>query len=122
MQNRYEIGFFRTRTTEVFEDPPINSCTWQETEEKIHRHFANEREYVAFYYIHDNYGTNVWAQWDGDGEMLDLNLMSSFMNISLELDCLYPLPDYFTYYIVDSNGEIIAADRMSMGESTDIEV
>jgi hypothetical protein len=83
---------------------PARSCSWPETEAKIRQHFSAGRPNVSFYFVIDEYGANVWAQWDGpiDEAMVLVNLL----NITQELDCLHPRPDNLIYIVVDEAGHV----------------
>lgn len=70
--------------------PPTDSCTWPETRERIHQHFAPTRQNVSFYLMTDEGGVNVWAQWDGPKNMTFL--APSLLNVVMELNfyVIYP--------------------------------
>jgi hypothetical protein len=102
----YQIGYLRTNLTTKQGTPPSGSCSWPDTRTKIQNHFAAERENVAFHFVIDETGVNIWAQWDSPEEILQLNLPASLLNIALELDCLYPEPDRIIFDVIDETGEI----------------
>lgn len=83
--------------------PPDGSCTWPETRERPHQHFAPTRQNVSFYLVVDEGGVNAWAQWDGPTDMMFL--APSLLNVVMELDCLYPMPDWLIVTVVDEIGE-----------------
>jgi hypothetical protein len=102
IENEFKIGYLRTNPTEVFAESPTGSCTWKEANANLHNHFSSTRENVGFYFVLDDEGTNVWTQWDGP---TDLILMSaSLLNVTMELECLYPRPDRVIVIIVDEKG------------------
>ena len=51
----------------------------------------------------DEGGVNVWAQWDGPTNMTFL--APSLLNVVMELNCLYPMPDWLIVTVVDQTGE-----------------
>lgn len=104
--NAYEIGYLRAQVTAKTGSAPANSCSWAEAQKNIRNHFSSERENVAFYYVLDDAGVNVWAQWDSDPEFAQLNLPASLMNIAMEIDCLFPQPDRIIFNVVDETGEM----------------
>jgi hypothetical protein len=102
IENEFKIGYLRNNPTGVFAEAPTGSCAWKEANANLHNHFASTRENVGFYFVLDDEGANVWAQWDGP---TDLILMSaSLLNVTMELECLYPRPDRVIVIIVDENG------------------
>ena len=101
--NAFKIGYMRTSSTEPEKPGPSGSCTWIETREKIQLHFSTDRENVSFYFVIDDLGANVWAQWDGPTDILAL---ASILNIAMELDCLHPSPTQLLFVIVDENGKV----------------
>jgi hypothetical protein len=94
----YHISF----VPEPVGDIPEGRCTWEETEEKLWHHFSRERENVSFYFVYDLNGYNVWVQWDGMG-LLPLET-ASILNVTMELDCLYPTPDNLIVMVVGEDG------------------
>jgi hypothetical protein len=64
---------------------------------------------VAFYYVIDETGPNVWAQWDGveDPLMLSLNLG----NFLLEVGCFSPAANLI-FIVVDDSGRIHTIGRI----------
>ena len=58
---------------------------------------------MSFYFVIDEAGTNVWAQWDGPSDFLAL---ASILNITMELDCLHPSPTQLLTITVDQDGEV----------------
>lgn len=96
-----------SRLTVVFErSAPVQeylpgSCTWNETKERLYYHFSFERHNVAFYYVIDDYGQNIWAQWDGPADPLMVSL--NVGNILLESECFPPQANIFII-IVDDMG------------------
>lgn len=101
-----EVGYIRDAAPANPGSAPSGSCTWIEARENIHNHFSSERENVNFYFVIDDNGGNVWAQWDSQPEFLSLNLPTSALNVATELDCLYPKPDWILFTIVDETGDM----------------
>ncbi|MCG2784822.1 MAG: hypothetical protein L6461_06920 [Anaerolineae bacterium] len=102
----YQIGYLRDKVTAKVSSAPSNSCAWTDAKKNIQNHFSSERENVAFYYVLDDAGVNVWAQWDSQPEFLQLNLPASIMNVAMEIKCLFPEPDRIIFNIVDKSGEM----------------
>lgn len=102
----FQIGYLRNTTTAQTGSAPTDSCSWQEANQNIHNHFSPDRENVAFYFVLDDSGVNVWAQWDSEPEFLEATLFASLLNVGMEVDCLFPTPDRITFDVVDETGEI----------------
>jgi len=102
----YEIGYLRNKITEKLSSSPANSCIWADAKNNIHNHFSSERENVGFYFVLDDAGVNVWAQWDSQPDFLQLNLPTSLLNVAMEINCLSPKPDRIIFDIVDETGEM----------------
>jgi hypothetical protein len=101
-----EVGYLRSKVTAKIGSAPAGSCTWPDARKNIHNHFASERENVAFYFVLDDAGINVWAQWDSQPDFVQINLPASLLNIAMEVDCLHPQPDRIMFNVVDETGEI----------------
>ena len=101
-----DVGYIRESEPAKTGSAPSGSCTWGEARENIHNHFSSDRENVDFYFVLDDNGVNVWAQWDSTPEFLSLNLPTSALNVAMELDCLYPKPDWVLFTIVDETGDL----------------
>lgn len=96
----YEVGYYRDRVT----TPSIATCSWKDAKQKIQNHFSTERTNIGFYFVLDNEGVNVWAQWDSDPASLQVNIPPSLLNIAMEIDCLSP--DRIVFDVVDNTGEM----------------
>lgn len=83
---------------------PEGSCGWTEAHQNIWEHFSPERKNTAFYYTIDEFGGNVWAQWEGPPD--DTVLMASIMNVMLGLDCFNPQANIIAI-VVDEAGNMI---------------
>jgi hypothetical protein len=103
--DEYIVGYRREGPTSSIDRPPAptGSCTWQETKEMIWQHFAPSRQNVAFYFVIDDVGVNVWAQWDGPADIVIMS--ASLLNVVMELHCLYPYPVRLIVLVVDDMGE-----------------
>lgn len=91
--------------------PSENACDWPTAKENIRRHFSPTRQLVDFYFIIDQDGANVWAQWDGP---TDLGAVAAnVFNITGELNCLHPRLDRLIFIVVDqdANANLIAVIR-----------
>lgn len=98
----YKIVFLRDKPTTVFTSEKTGTCSWPEVHNKLHLHFSSTRENVGFYFVLDDVGTNVWAQWDGSTDPLQLTV--NLQNIVMELECLYPPPDRVIIIVVNEDG------------------
>ncbi|MBN2556249.1 MAG: hypothetical protein JXA97_09965 [Anaerolineales bacterium] len=78
-------------------------CGWAEAEQRLWTHFSAERSNVAFYFVVDRNGPNVWTQWDGPTD--PVLLMTSIGNILLALECFTPDANLILI-VVDSVGEM----------------
>jgi hypothetical protein len=107
LAGKLTIDFYRESPPEKPKKAPKDSCTWDESHENILLHFPPE-ENMAYFLVRDDFGTNVWAQWVTTKEYLEPNLLSSLMNISMELSCLHPAPDQLIFIIVDEKGKMLA--------------
>jgi hypothetical protein len=112
IRNLYRGSYRINKLHQEIGNPPPGSCSWEETEEKLWHHFSRERQNVAFYFVHDRNGYNVWAQWDGIG-FLPLE-SAAMLNVMMELDCLYPQPDQLIIMIVGDTGELTYADMVEL--------
>ena len=78
-------------------------CSWAEAEKRLWAHFSADRPNVAFYFVVDTNGPNVWTQWDGPTD--PVLLMTSIGNILLALECFSPDAN-LVLIVVDSVGEV----------------
>lgn len=99
--DRFNLTFVRQALVQAV---PEGSCDWPEARENIWTHFSPERRNLAFYYTIDDFGGNVWAQWDGPPD--DAVLLASMMNVMLGLECFNPQANIIAI-VVDESGNII---------------
>lgn len=102
----YQVGYLRSKITAKVNAAPASSCTWKTAKKNIHNHFSPMRENVAFYFVLDDAGVNVWAQWDSPVEFLQLNMPTTLMNIAQEIGCLFPQPSRIIFSVVDGTGDL----------------
>ena len=109
---RVEIVYLRqTETPSVSrQHAPSGACTWLEAQARAHLHFAPERENVGFFFVIDEVGVNVWAHWDSRFSPL-VGGIASMLNVTMELQCLHPAPDFVWITIADTD----TADVLFMG-------
>jgi hypothetical protein len=88
----------------VVQAVPEGTCDWPQARQNIWGHFSPDRANVAFYYTIDEFGGNVWAQWDGPPD--DTMLTASIMNVMLALDCFNPQANIIAI-VVDDAGNMI---------------
>jgi hypothetical protein len=98
---------------------PEGSCDWPEARQNIWGHFSPERKNIAFYYTIDEYGGNVWAQWDGPPD--DAMLMASIMNVMLGLECFNPQANIIAV-VVDESGNMIRIAVVPQMNIADIQI
>lgn len=101
--NAFQVAYNRIHPTNPVQAPPNDSCSWSEARENIQRHFSPDRENVNFYFVIDEAGRNVWAQWDGP---TDYRVIASILNVTMELHCLHPAPTQLFALVVDETGEV----------------
>ncbi|MGD8822322.1 MAG: hypothetical protein PVG63_04400, partial [Anaerolineales bacterium] len=100
----------------VVQDVPQGTCDWPEARQNIWQHFSPDRLNIAFYYTIDEFGGNVWAQWDGPPD--EAMLIASMMNVMLGLECFNPQANIIAM-IVDEAGNMIriaVVPQMNMAE------
>jgi hypothetical protein len=100
-------SYLRETATASHGAPAAGSCSWEEARAAAHGHFDPARRNVDFYLIQDEYGVSVWTQWDGDPEYLMANIFASVLNIGMEMECLFPVPDRIILQVVDGEGEML---------------
>ena len=85
LTGQFEIVYMRTAPVQSYPPAP---CSWSTARDRIWKHFSRERENVGFYYVVDEVGQNIWAQWDGPADTVGIAL--NLGNIMLESECLPP--------------------------------
>lgn len=103
----------------VVQSVPEGLCDWPEALQNIWGHFSPDRPNVAFYYTIDEFGGNVWAQWDGPPE--DAVVMASIMNMMLALDCFNPQANIIAI-VVDESGQLIRIAVVPQMNLADIQI
>ena len=93
---------------------PPGSCTWAESNARIHLHFNPARANVNFYFVGDENVRTVTAQWDGRLETtLDIGVIfASITNVAQEIRCLYPESDELLVFVLDNDGELLFLARL----------
>jgi hypothetical protein len=103
-----EIGYVRQDFLEPTAKAPSNSCDWLTTHDKIHQHFSPELVNTAFYFVRDESGNHVWANFYVlSAEDAFISALPALMNIAMELDCLYPAPDNIIVTAVNPEEEVV---------------
>jgi len=104
--DRFQPGYLRTALSHPYQP---GTCEWPEALERLYSHFAADRELVAFYFVIDDSGSHVWAQWDGEADpiMGAVNIA----NISLALECFSPAAELI-YLIVNPEGSVLDLGRL----------
>jgi len=103
----YRTTYLREEVAANLDPLPGNSCTWVDAKQNIQNHFSSERENVDFYLIVDESGVQVWTQWDSELDLLQSNLPTSLLNITAEIDCLFPQPYIIFFQVVDKTGQTL---------------
>jgi hypothetical protein len=96
------------------EVPPANACDWQHAREGLHTQFSPAGPNVDFYFVIDQDGANVWAQWEGpDPQQTPEGFLSGLLSLQAELQCLNPPVDILWMIYTDGSGRVslvMAAD------------
>jgi len=79
------------------------SCAWPEARERLQSHFSLTRQNVAFYFVVDLNGPNIWVQWDGPTD--PALMLASLLNVQLALDCFSPVANLI-FLVVDDAGMV----------------
>ncbi len=96
------------------EVPPANACDWQHAREGLRTQFSPAGPNVDFYFVIDQDGANVWAQWEGpDPQQTPEGFLSGLLSLQAELQCLNPPVDILWMIYTDGSGRVslvMAAD------------
>lgn len=113
LEDAFEIAYWRRNPPAPQGPAPAASCTWTEARAYIQRHFDPSRENVGFMLVIDENGIKIYAQWDSDAKLLDLDAtrwwglqMTSMLNVAMELPCLHPEPTALIVTVVDAEGTV----------------
>lgn len=94
--------------------PPTNACNWRQARERMRTQFSPAGPNVDFYFVIDQEGANVWAQWEGPDPQQTLEgLYSGLFTLQNELRCLDPQVDVLWMIYTDGAGRVslvMAAD------------
>jgi hypothetical protein len=94
--------------------PPTNACEWQHAREALRTQFSPAGPNVDFYFVIDQDGANVWAQWEGpDPQQTPEGFLSGLLSLQAELQCLNPPVDILWMIYTDGSGRVslvMAAD------------
>jgi hypothetical protein len=94
--------------------PPANACDWQHVREGLRTSFSPAGPNVDFYFVIDQDGANVWAQWEGpDPQQSPEGFLSGLLSLQAELQCLNPPVDILWMIYTDGSGRVslvMAAD------------
>jgi hypothetical protein len=101
--DRFRVGYFRTELSHPYKK---GTCDWPEALDMLWSHFSADRELVAFYFVIDDLGSHVWAQWDGSAD--PIMGVANLLNIGLALECFSPAADVI-YTIVSPDGQLLDA-------------
>jgi hypothetical protein len=118
MIREYVGSYHRTQAPTKLGSHPLGSCSWQQVVQRLYeRQFAPTREKVKFYFIRDETGAKVWAQWDQPpfdpkDKLSQGIMMASAMNVMVELKCLYPAPEWLVIVVVDDQGSVNLVGRI----------
>lgn len=103
-----EIGYFRENFPAPIGKAPPKSCDWPTTLGKIRQHFSPKLVNTEFYFVRDELGNNVWANFYVlSQENAYAQAITSIMNITLELDCLHPTPDNVIVTTLTSDHKVV---------------
>ena len=104
---QFTINYSREKPTAPKKSAPAGSCTWREAKEKIHWHFAPDRENIGFYFVLDDTSASVWGEWDVPAGLLLIAALPSLLNIIQEIQCLHPTPDRLVFILTDEKGTVL---------------
>jgi hypothetical protein len=104
IRDGFKVMFLRDKPAASDKPAPAGSCGWPEAARNLQRHFASTRENVGFFFVQDDIGVNVWAQWDGSTDPVLLS--ASMANVTMELHCLFPPPNNIFVQVVDDAGNL----------------
>lgn len=94
--------------------PPANACDWEQAREGLRAQFSPAGPNVDFYFVIDQDGANVWAQWEGpDPQQTPEGFLSGLLSLQAELQCLNPPVDILWMIYTDGSGRVslvMAAD------------
>jgi hypothetical protein len=96
--DQLQVGYLRSEPSTLIRH---GDCSWREAEIGIWKHFSKDRKNLAFYHVIDEFGVNVWAQWDGPGTYP--MMLPSVLNIIMEIECLDPRTNLI-FMVVDQDG------------------
>jgi hypothetical protein len=87
--------------------PPQGACTWDEVHRKLLSYFAPVGPNIDFYFVIDQDGANVWAQWEGpDTQQSPGVFLSGLLALQTELRCLNPPVDTLWMIYTDTDGVV----------------
>jgi hypothetical protein len=87
--------------------PPQGACTWEEARHSLLAYFAPAGPNIDFYFVIDQDGANVWAQWEGpDPQTSSAEFLSGLLVLQKELQCLDPPVDVLWMIYTDTDGVV----------------
>lgn len=114
--DKFTVGYL----LEALHGPiPAGSCSWPLVRESMQNHFSPERQNVAFYFVVDDFGANVWAQWDGPTD--PIFMMTSLMNVMMELECFIPTANLI-FIVVDDDGTAGLVGIVPQGDAGSMQI
>ena len=114
--DKFSVGYL----LEALPGPiPAGSCNWPSVRESLQNHFSPERQNVAFYFVVDDFGANVWAQWDGPTD--PIFMMTSLMNVMMELECFIPTANLI-FIVVDEEGTTGLVGVVPQGDAGSMQI
>lgn len=97
--------------------PPQGACTWEEARRKLLGYFAPAGPNIDFYFVIDQDGANVWAQWEGpDPQQSPEGFLSGLLVLQTELKCLNPPVDVLWMIYTNADG-VVSLVRTIDGET-----
>jgi len=98
---------------------PAGSCNWPSVRESLQNHFSPERQNVAFNFVVDDFGANVWAQWDGPTDPIFMTV--SLANVMMELECFIPTANLI-FIVVDEDGTTGLVGVVPQGDAGSMQI
>ena len=111
IRNSFSVSFLRNRPAAPPQPAPDGSCAWPKAAQNLQHHFASARENTGFFFVRDDLGVNVWAQWDGPTD--PASMTASLGYVTLELQCLFPVPTNIFVQVVDDAGNLNLLGQVS---------
>ncbi len=108
----FNFGFWERTFVPDVQAIPSESCTWDEVEELVSRHFYDS-VLNTYFLVADNLGITFTVQYATrypDDYLGDA--MTTYLNTEREVECLLPEVDYVFVSIVDELGNLVYSESV----------